>query len=65
MAAASVLPPPTAIPAADRETQLRHSHLLLLLAIETALKAALSSVRMLEMALEEIRKIRSGLHAAG
>lgn len=58
MALANLLPPPTAA-TADRETELRRSHLLLLLATETALKAAQSSVRMLEVALEEIRKVRS------
>ena len=58
MTAASILPSPKTIPTADRETQLRQSNLLLLLAIETALKAALSSVRMLELAITEVRKIR-------
>jgi hypothetical protein len=43
---------------ADQSIQLRQSHLLMLLAIETALKAAQSATKMLEIALEEIRKIR-------
>jgi hypothetical protein len=59
MAAATLISTPKAIAPADRAAELRQSHLLLLLAIETALKAALSSVRMLEVALEEIRRIRS------
>lgn len=61
MAAATVLPPlKAAAPPLEPEIELRRSHLLLQLEIETALKASQSATRMLEAALEEVLKIRRG-----
>jgi hypothetical protein len=62
MAAATLISTPKAIAPAPSERgaqELRHSLLLLELSTETALKGALSSVKMLEVSLEEIRRMRS------
>jgi hypothetical protein len=48
---------PHTLKTGDQSIELRQSHLLMLLAIETALKATQSATKMLEIALQEIRKI--------
>ncbi|MGI9073356.1 MAG: hypothetical protein ACR2JB_19070 [Bryobacteraceae bacterium] len=61
MAAANLVVAPKQIREVDQQIDLRQSHLLIQLEVETALKASQSATRMLEAALEEIRKMRGSL----